>query len=196
MQLRRAAVALVLAVTAAAVTLAAGHDKGEPQPAPVAATTTDAPTALDVTFAQMMIVHHAQAVSMSKALLAKPGAPERIANIADFVAHDQQREIDEMNAWLQAWGYPAVDPGDPAVQKLHGGAGHGMMSAGQLHRLDRAAFPEAGKLYLTQMIEHHNGAITMATSLLRNEGNEFTHGVAKHVVNEQTAENDAMRALL
>ena len=51
--------------------------------------------------------------------------------------------------------------------------------------------------FRTHMIPHHQGAIAMSRSLLDGGGrNAYIHGMAKHVIREQTAENDAMRALL
>jgi uncharacterized protein (DUF305 family) len=46
------------------------------------------------------------------------------------------------------------------------------------------------------MITHHTGAITMSKSVLESGANVYVHGLATHVINEQSAENDAMRALL
>jgi len=153
-----------------------------------------APNGLDLLFAKMMLGHHAQAVSMSRTLLAKPGVPERVANIAGFIAHDQQREIDEMSAWLRAWGQ---DPADPAIARLHGsGGGHGMLTDAQLAEIAGAAPAQATDLYLRYMIEHHRGAVTMARSALDGGVNTYVRGLAKHVINEQTAENDAMGRLL
>jgi len=168
---------------------------GAAAPAPSAAVA--APNGLDLLFARMMVAHHAQAVSMSRTVLAKPGLPERVRNIAGFIAQDQRREIDEMNEWLRAWGQAPVDPADPAVSRLHGtGAGHGMLTDAQLAEIGQAAPGTAAVLYLRHMIEHHLGAITMARSALDGGTNAFIRGLAKHIVNEQSAENEAMSRLL
>jgi uncharacterized protein (DUF305 family) len=183
---RRLAAALLLALAATAAC-----DPGSARPAPSVSVVP--PNGVDLLFAKMMVLHHAQAVSMSNALLARPGVPERIRNVAGFIAHDQQREIDEMNQWLQAWGQPVVDPADPAIRSLHGpGGGHGMLTDAQIAEIGKAG-PD---LYLRDMIEHHRGAIVMARSAIDSGANAYIRGLAKHIVNEQTAENEAMSRLL
>ena len=149
------------------------------------------PNGVDLLFAEMMVAHHAQAVTMSETMLAKAGVPERVRNLAGFIAHDQQREIGEMNDWLRAWGRSPADPG------RHGpGTGHGMLTDAQLAEITRADPAAASELYLRHMIEHHRGAITMARSALDGGANAYIRGLAKHIVNEQSAENDAMGRLL
>jgi uncharacterized protein (DUF305 family) len=151
---------------------------------------------VDLLFARMMIPHHAQAVWMSRDLLTKSDVPPRVVAIAEFIARDQQREVDEMNAWLGSWDQPRVDPADPAVARLHAGEGHGMLSEAQLADLAAAQGPAAGRLYLTQMIEHHLGAMAMAKGAVTAGRNAYVRNLAKHVINEQGAENEAMRRLI
>ena len=93
-----------------------------------------------------------------------------------------------MTAWLSAWGVAA-----------EGGHAHGpgMLTEAQMRELDQAPAGRATPLFLRLMIEHHNGAIAMARALLAGDWrNAYTHGLAKHVINEQTDENKAMAALL
>ena len=158
-----------------------------PPPVPVAPPVSVAPpNGVDFVFAEQMVVHHAQAVSMSRTLLTRPGVPERVQDIARFIVQDQQGEADRMTAWLQAWNRP------PAAAADH--AGHGMLTDSQLAGF--ATAPDPARVYLTLMIEHHDGAIFMARSALETGDNAFIRGLAKHIVNEQTAENDSMRELL
>lgn len=183
---RHLAAALVLLATAVAVvTLVRGHH-GPPPPKLAAEAAATTPNPADTDYAQMMIAHHTQAVRMSKQLLARPGVPERVADIARFIVADQQREIDQLTAWLVAWHLDTTSAHD-----------HGMLDAADLARLDQAPTAQAVPLYLRLMIKHHQGAIDMSWGLLNGGGtNVFIHSVAKHVINEQTAENNAMRGLL
>jgi uncharacterized protein (DUF305 family) len=186
--LRRLVAALTLALTGLTVFILHTRDKTEPRLRQLTSASVAAPSTADVHYAHMMITHHEQAVRMSRALTVKAGVPERIRLIADFIAHDQQREINETNAWLGAWKeQPRGAPGP----------GHGMLTEAQLDDLDRAGTREAAALFLRLMIEHHQGAITMSRSLLDGTGrNAYIHSLAKHVINEQSAEIDAMRKLL
>jgi uncharacterized protein (DUF305 family) len=186
--LRRLVAALILACTGLTVFTLHNRAADEPQPRRLTSASVTAPGLADVHYAQMMITHHEQAVRMSRALLAKGEVAERIRLIAEFIAHDQQREIDETNAWLTAWEKPLAGASD---------AGHGMLTEAQLTELDRAGARQAPALFLRLMIEHHQGAVTMSRSLLDGPGgNAYIHSLAKHVINEQSAEIDAMRKLL
>jgi uncharacterized protein (DUF305 family) len=185
--IRRFAAVLSIAATGLTVFLLRDGGAVEPVRQPVSQET---PRAADEHFARMMVAHHEQAVGMSRALIAKGDVPERVRLIAEFIARDQQREIDLTNEWLTAWGRPATGPAEA-------GAEHGMLTAAQLDELDRADAQAAPAAYLRLMIEHHRGAITMSRSLLEADGgNAYIRSMAKHVINEQTAENDVMAALL
>ncbi|AEV84822.1 hypothetical protein ACWT_3799 [Actinoplanes sp. SE50] len=186
MIVRRLAASAVLALAAATVFVLRLGDHPAPQAA--AAQTETTPSGIDVHYAQMMVDHHEQAVAMSRTLLAKGGVPERVRLIADYIIHDQQREIDETTDWLSAWNEPSPSAGGPA---------HGMLSPAQLTELDHASRDAAPNVYLRLMIEHHRGAITMSRSLLDGpSGNPYIHSLAKHVLNEQSSEVDAMAALI
>ena len=56
----------------------------------------------DITFAQMMIPHHQQAVEMSEMFLIKEGIPAQVVEFAQGVIDAQGPEIDRMNAMLEA----------------------------------------------------------------------------------------------
>lgn len=60
--------------------------------------------AFDEAFLRMMIPHHQGAIDMVKNAQTSAKHQE-IKDLAKEIATAQQREIDMMNGWLQAWGY-------------------------------------------------------------------------------------------
>jgi uncharacterized protein (DUF305 family) len=148
--------------------------------------------ATDVMFTQMMIPHHEQAIEMSDMLLAKDGIDDRVTALAEDIKAAQQPEIDQMEAWLEEWGMdmPGMDAGG------HGSHGGGMMSEEDMQALDEATGVEASRLFLEQMIEHHEGAIDMAEDVVENGSNADVIALAESIVASQTAEIELMRELL
>ena len=144
----------------------------------------------DVMFAQMMIPHHEQAIEMSDIVLAKPGLDPRVAQLAEQIKAAQGPEIATLRGWLGEWGHPSMMPG---------GAGHGMegmMSADDLARLRAADAAEASRLFLTQMIAHHEGAVSMAEAEKASGQHEGAKSMAEAIVTSQTKEIEDMKAML
>ncbi|MGW9403631.1 DUF305 domain-containing protein [Arthrobacter sp. NPDC055585] len=144
----------------------------------------------DTMFAQMMIPHHEQAITMSDIMLAKEGLDPRITELAGKIKAAQGPEIQKMEDWLHDWN----EPGDPM-------AGHSMMMDGMLSDEDLAALEEAqgteaARLFLTQMIAHHEGAVEMAEDEAAAGGNAGAVELAEAIRAEQNAEIEQMRALL
>ena len=154
---------------------------------------TDAATSdhnqADVIFATMMVPHHQQAIEMSDTLLAKQGVDGRVTELAQKIKAAQQPEIDTMNGWLDAWGQKS-DMGGMDM------GGDGMMSQQDMDALTNASGADASRLFLTQMIRHHQGAISMAT--IETEKGKATDAVAlaKKIAAAQTAEIATMQQLL
>lgn len=140
----------------------------------------------DARFAQNMVVHHQQAIQMADMLLGKAGVDERVTALAQKVKAAQQPEIDTMNAWLTGWrastGMPAHDMG-------------GMMSDSDMAALKNASGADAGKLFLTQMVQHHQGAIEMAQHEITNGKNADAVALAKKIATDQTAQIATMQNL-
>ncbi|MEU1956068.1 DUF305 domain-containing protein [Nocardia rhamnosiphila] len=168
-----------------------------------AAENTAAHNQADVMFAQMMIPHHSQAIEMSDMLLAKQGIPEPVTALASQIKAAQGPEIDQLTTWLGQWGQPTEMPGDmPGHHDMPGmtgpGAGgmEGMMSEQDMQALSAAQGTEAARLFSTQMITHHEGAIGMAQTEI--EDGQFPDAVAmaRTIVDTQQQEIDTMRQLL
>ena len=107
----------------------------------------------DIMFAQMMIPHHEQAITLSD-MAAKNSKNQEILNFAKQIKDAQEPEITQMTAWLTDGGY-GLDPGHSMD-----GMG-GMLSDEQLSKLSKLSGAAFDKLFLTSMIEHHKGALQM-----------------------------------
>ncbi|WP_425845280.1 DUF305 domain-containing protein [Agrococcus sp. TSP3-2-1] len=150
----------------------------------------------DVVFAQGMVPHHEQAVEMAEIVLAIEGVDPRVVEVAEEIRAAQAPEIEQLDAMLEAWGQDRGRVDGHGEHGAHGGTGEGMMSPADLEALERAEGAEASRLFLEQMIEHHEGAVMMAQ--VEVDGGESAAAVrlAEAIVREQRAEIDAMRALL
>ncbi|MGH3705369.1 MAG: DUF305 domain-containing protein, partial [Agromyces sp.] len=165
-----------------------GHDGHS-----TAETETEAPAnagaAADVMFAQMMIPHHEQALEMSGIVLAKDGLAPEVAALAEEIQAAQGPEIAQLEAWLEEWDAPREMPG--------GGHGmSGMLSADELAALEAADAATASRLFLEQMIEHHEGAVEMAEEQIASGSHEGAIEMAEAIVATQNAEIERMQALL
>jgi uncharacterized protein (DUF305 family) len=72
----------------------------------------------------------------------------------------------------------------------------GMMSPAQMDALDNATGVEASKLFLTGMIKHHEGAITMAQDEIKNGQFPDAVALAKSILESQQKEIDTMNEIL
>ncbi|ALQ31688.1 MULTISPECIES: DUF305 domain-containing protein [Micrococcaceae] len=142
----------------------------------------------DAMFAQMMTPHHEQAVQMSDIMLAKKNLDPRVTELAQDIKAAQGPEIKKMNDWLQTWGEPMKMSGSHEMD--------GMMTPEDLSNLEATQGTEASRLFLTQMIAHHEGAITMAEDEVANGSNPAAVELAKDVVSSQGTEIQAMKTLL
>jgi uncharacterized protein (DUF305 family) len=135
-------------------------------------------TPADVDFMQGMIHHHAQALVMSR--LAEPnGASAQVKTLAARIINAQSDEIALMQAWLRQRAQPVPElhemAGTLMVHMPGGHDGHhahmpGMLSDAQLDALRAARGAEFDRLFLTYMIQHHKGAVTMVEALFRTDG--------------------------
>jgi uncharacterized protein (DUF305 family) len=148
----------------------------------------------DVEFAQGMIAHHEQAVEMSEiALDPTVGAGTDVVDLATRIMAAQEPEIEQMTAWLTAAGESiTMDMSD----------GHdmsemeGMMSVEQMDALVAATGPEFDRMWLEMMIEHHEGAISQAETVIADGSNSDVRALADEIIAVQQTEIDEMRALL
>ncbi|MEU9507024.1 DUF305 domain-containing protein [Micromonospora sp. NPDC048170] len=200
---RRAALAGA-ALTAALALTACGSDDhsspnmghGTPGTGGPSATASGAATFgdADAMFAQMMIPHHRQAVEMADLAETRAADPE-VKKLAAEIKAAQAPEIATMSGWLAAWGRPVPSPGAEMPHMDHGGM-PGMMSDADMKKLAAASGREFDKQFLTLMIAHHEGAVTMARDELARGVNAEAKAMAGQIVSSQQAEIDTMKKIL
>jgi uncharacterized protein (DUF305 family) len=133
---------------------------------------------------------------MADIVLEKDGIDPRVIALAEQIKAAQQPEIERLNAMLDSWGQEPSEGGD-AGHGGHGGAdAGGMMSEEDLAALEQAEGVEASRLFLEQMIVHHEGAVTMADEQLASGENPDALEMAQEIVDAQRAEIEAMREIL
>jgi uncharacterized protein (DUF305 family) len=143
--------------------------------------------AQDVMFAQMMIPHHQQAITMAKQAATKASSPE-VKQLAGQIEQAQGPEIQKMTGWLQSWG-ASTSPGG-----MH--MGDGMMSDQDMKKLDTLSGKAFDKAFLQMMIKHHQGAISMAKTEQTQGSFADAKAMANNIVTSQTAEITTMQKLL
>ena len=152
-------------------------------------------SAADVDFVVGMIAHHAQAIEMAE--LAPSREPsEAIRTLAARIINAQRDEIAWMQLWLRDRDQPTPEPG---ADGDHAGHLPGMLTEAQLDELARARGPDFDRLFLTDMIQHHRGAIAMVLDLLDTDGavqDPATFKLASDIHVDQTTEIARMEQML
>jgi uncharacterized protein (DUF305 family) len=172
--------------------------------APAAGGAAATVSAADARFMSDMIAHHAQAVLMAAwALDSLRGAGPALRTLAARIDVSQRDEIATMQRWLRARGQPVpaadASPGHAAHGAGHGMPVPGMLSPAQLAELHAARGPAFERLFLSFMIQHHQGAIIMVERLLGTSGaarDGLVFRFAADVHADQTAEIDRMSRML
>jgi uncharacterized protein (DUF305 family) len=161
----------------------------------------------DVDFATAMIPHHAQAVLMANLAADRP-LPAELRTLVDGVHTTQVAEVETMVTWLTDWGkeIPETsmdhvngghgDDMDDMSDMDHGDEMPGMMSAEEMTELSQASDADFPELWMTMMVEHHEGAIEMAET--EQDDGHFPDAVdlAGAIIEAQRAEIATMEDLL
>lgn len=151
----------------------------------------------DVQFAQQMIPHHEQAVEMARlALDNRAGASDEVKSLAQQISTAQEPEIATMTGWMSQWG-ASTDMGE--MDNGVGGMDHGMdgmMSDQQMGDLASATGADFDQQWITMMIQHHEGALSMAETVLGTTNDARVSELARAVVQGQKAEIATMQGLL
>lgn len=176
-------------------------------------------TEADVRFMTHMIHHHAQAIEISRFAPERTDDPQ-IRTLAARIINAQRDEIALMQRWLEDRGQPVPElhemgdrimvhaPGDDTG--MHAGMDHGaaasdmsdmpgMLSPEQVERLEASSGQTFDRLFLTYMIEHHQGAVTMVRELFATDGaaqDEDVFRFASDVQVDQATEVARMQRML
>jgi uncharacterized protein (DUF305 family) len=151
------------------------------------------PTAADIAFMQGMVMHHSQAVEMVSLMKDRTTNPDML-DLGKRISISQGDEILFMKRWLAFYGKPADDGMAGMAGMDHSnmagmdhsqmqGMDHskmdmsmdmppmpGMLTPKQMAALRAAKGPEFDRLFLTGMIQHHTGALTMVKELFETRG--------------------------
>jgi uncharacterized protein (DUF305 family) len=156
----------------------------------------------DVEFMQGMIMHHAQAVEMT-AMIASHTENKELSSLGARISRSQSDEIKFMKRWLAARGeriskamteMPRMDMPEGQMALMPG-----MLTLDQMEALRKAKGEEFDRLFLTGMIQHHNGALTMVKDLFDIAGagqDADVFNFATDADNTQRAEIRIMESML
>ncbi len=158
-------------------------------------------TPADVHFMAGMIGHHAQAIQMA-GWAPSHGASQSVGVLCERIVVAQTDEIAMSQRWLREHG-EYVPPADPRGHIMQGMDQPmlmpGMLTPEQMSQLDAARGSEFDRLFLTFMIQHHQGAITMVQQLLAVPGAAQDGPIfrfASDVNADQTTEINRMTLML
>lgn len=131
----------------------------------------------DVEFMQGMIMHHGQAIEMV-ALIETRTRNKELRLLGARINQSQSDEMNFMKRWLEARGQKTSMPGmEPMKMSGMNMSGHhhthqmpGMLSQKQMDALEKAKDAEFDRLFLSGMIQHHEGALVMVKELFETAG--------------------------
>jgi uncharacterized protein (DUF305 family) len=160
-------------------------------------------TEADINFMSGMIHHHSQAIVMAR-MAPTHGASSSIQTLAGRIINAQTDEISLMSQWLRDHNQPVPVPNPKGMTMKMGGEEHvmlmpGMLTEEQMKQLEAAKGPEFDKLFLTLMMQHHNGAVSMVKELFGTYGaglDETVFKLASDVNTDQTTEIARMQRML
>jgi uncharacterized protein (DUF305 family) len=156
----------------------------------------------DAEFMQGMILHHSQAVEMT-GLIRSHTENKDLQSLGARISSSQSDEIRFMHRWLAARGEPVsmAKPGMPGMdmEREPMALMPGMLTPEQMEALRKAKGPEFDRVFLTGMIQHHNGALTMVKDLFDTAGagqDADLFNFATDADNTQRAEIQIMQTML
>lgn len=191
--LRRTSICVAILGAAVALTGCSEHGTGAGgHGAPSAVSSSASHNGADVEFAAGMIGHHRQAVEMADMVLER-GTTPAVKDLAARIKAAQTPEIATLGQLLTGFGEKV-----PSVGSEHGGghSSNGIMSPEEIERLKTLSGKELEKAFLTDMIEHHEGAVEQATTELADGKLAAAKALAEQIKSAQDGEITEMRELL
>lgn len=167
-------------------------------------------TKADVAFMQGMLRHHAQALAMARLAPTRSSSPA-VQTLARRIIRSQLDEIALMSRWLREHDHPVPDLDElsHAGMDMDGGEAHemhagpalmpGMLGPAQMRRLRAARGEEWDRLFLTYMVQHHQGAVIMVDRLFETPGAGQADAIFKlaaDIAADQSSEIDRMQRML
>jgi uncharacterized protein (DUF305 family) len=151
---------------------------------------------IDAHFIEQMIPHHEDAITMAKLALEKSQHQE-IKTLAQNIISSQSSEIEQMKNWYKDW-YGRELPSDNQVMNVHGmmsnNSGMHMGKMGNDSDLEQLKVTtEFDKLFIEEMIPHHQMAVMMASMLKQGTTRPEMKQLADDIITAQTSEIDQMR---
>ena len=140
----------------------------------------------EIMFAQMMIPHHEQAISMSETAL-KKSRNQAILKLSNQIKSLQGTEKSQLAYWLKAT--------DSSMTMDHDMQMSGMLTTKELASLKRLTGTQFDRTFLQLMIKHHQGAIEML-DLISDSRNAEAKALAKAIKSAQSREITSMKLLL
>ena len=214
---RRIAAALLAVAAAAGCASSGGPEAVQPAASPAPASGASASgiarakadsarypyTDADVHFMSVMIGHHSQAIVMAELAPTRAGRSS-VRTLAARIISSQEDEIATMQQWLRDRRKPVPEATAKGMTMMHDGAAHemrmpGMLTDAQLKELEKARGSEFDRLFLTYMIQHHRGAVSMVKDLFGSPGagqDDTVFKFASDVNVDQITEIERMEKML
>jgi uncharacterized protein (DUF305 family) len=196
----RKVLALFAVLTFGTFAAACGGDDSDTSTAGSTALATSSETEphndADVTFAQGMIPHHAQAVDMADMAI-DASLNDQVLDLAERIKAAQQPEIDQLTGWLEAWGEP-VETSSGGGHDEHGSSEDGMggmMTEEEMTQLGGLRGAAFDRMWLDMMIRHHQGAIDMAKTHQAEGEHPVALELGKVIIDAQQAEITEMQGI-
>ncbi len=140
----------------------------------------------EIMFAQMMIPHHKQAISISETAL-KKSQNQEILKLSRQIKNLQSSEVSQLTYWLKAT--------DSSMTMDHDMKMSGMLTVKELASLKRLTGTQFDRTFLQLMIKHHQGALEML-DLISDSENMEAKALAKAIKSAQSKEITSMKQLL